>query len=84
MQIEPVKAPNGLKWAQNQSFPLNRSGTIKEKHRVTEMAPKWPILSSCFQYFAWEKMMLVGEDDAGGRRCCWREETMSVGDNDVG
>ena len=32
----------------------------------------------------WEKMMLVGENDAGGRRRGWWEKMMLVGKDDVG
>ena len=33
-RLSPSKLRTASKWSQNQSFPLNRSGMIKEKHPV--------------------------------------------------
>ena len=33
-RLSPSMLRTASKWSQNQSFPLNRSGTIEEKHRV--------------------------------------------------
>ena len=36
-RLSPSMLRTASKWSQNQLFPLNRSGTIKEKHRVLKV-----------------------------------------------
>ena len=36
-RLSPSMLRTAPKWSQNQSFPLNRSGMIKEKHRVQKI-----------------------------------------------
>ena len=38
-RLSPSKLRTASKWSQNQSFPLNRSGIIKEKHPVLLLSP---------------------------------------------